>query len=153
MNCRVLRVVVISSKANSEYNFYNKAIATSNTEIIMNSVVIFFITDVDELLYGILTAINPDWVEGMSIKSATEDDEDDGGSSQDLTSEMEKLQKRLKLLEKQLARAGIITQSQDAGAWDERSDGSRKSGSQRYGRSRSPSHFKKHGHRRGRSLG
>lgn len=54
---------------------YNAAIATSNTEIIMNSVVILFITDVDELVYDILTVINPDWVETMSpeVKEESED--------------------------------------------------------------------------------
>ena len=31
----------------------------------MNSVVILFITDVDELFYDILCVINPDWVERM----------------------------------------------------------------------------------------
>mmetsp|Transcript_34074 Transcript_34074/g.62668 ORF Transcript_34074/g.62668 Transcript_34074/m.62668 type:complete len:397 (-) Transcript_34074:283-1473(-) len=44
---------------------YNVAIATSNTEIIVNSVVILFICDIDELLYDILVSANSDWVDSM----------------------------------------------------------------------------------------
>mmetsp|Transcript_32639 Transcript_32639/g.68463 ORF Transcript_32639/g.68463 Transcript_32639/m.68463 type:complete len:220 (-) Transcript_32639:46-705(-) len=44
---------------------YNEAIATSNTEVIVNSVVILFICDIDELLYAILVSVNSDWVEIM----------------------------------------------------------------------------------------
>ena len=47
---------------------YNKAIATSNTEIIMNSVVILFINGVDELIYDTLIVINSRWVGGMSCE-------------------------------------------------------------------------------------
>jgi len=47
---------------------YNNAIATSNTEMIVNSVVILFICDVDELTYDILVALNPGWVENMSYQ-------------------------------------------------------------------------------------
>lgn len=47
---------------------YNRAIATSNTEIIVNSVIILFICDLDEQIYGILLAISPSMVEGMSLK-------------------------------------------------------------------------------------
>lgn len=51
---------------------YNAAIASSNTEIIMNSVVIVFICDVDELFYDILLTINPDWVERSSFQAPKE---------------------------------------------------------------------------------
>merc|ERR1711966_199632 len=37
---------------------YNQAIATTNTEIIMNSVVILFIADLDELLFDIYMALD-----------------------------------------------------------------------------------------------
>ena len=43
-------------------------IATSNTEIIMNSVVILFINGVDELIYDTLIVINSRWVGGMSCE-------------------------------------------------------------------------------------
>ena len=42
---------------------YNEAIATSNTEIIANSVIILFITDLDELFYCVMMTINPRWTE------------------------------------------------------------------------------------------
>merc|ERR1711957_281746 len=51
---------------------YNTAIATSDTDIIMNSVVILFICDIDELFFDILLAINPDWVERSSYQSPEE---------------------------------------------------------------------------------
>ena len=44
------------------------AIATSNTEIIFNSVIILFIMDLDELLYGILRAASQKWVQKMSFR-------------------------------------------------------------------------------------
>jgi len=53
---------------------YNAAIATSDTEIIMNSVVILFICDIDECLYDILMVINPSWVEKLSGKQEEQDE-------------------------------------------------------------------------------
>mmetsp|Transcript_34458 Transcript_34458/g.60582 ORF Transcript_34458/g.60582 Transcript_34458/m.60582 type:complete len:182 (+) Transcript_34458:5970-6515(+) len=47
-------------------SLYNGVIATSNTEIILNSVVILFICDVDELIYDILIVINSGWVKRMT---------------------------------------------------------------------------------------
>ena len=41
---------------------YNKAIATSNTDIIVNAVIILFITDIDEFSFVIIEAINQKWV-------------------------------------------------------------------------------------------
>jgi len=40
---------------------YNKALATSNTGIIVNSVVILFIMDIDEKIFATLAAINEKW--------------------------------------------------------------------------------------------
>lgn len=51
---------------------YNKAIATSNTEIIANSVIIIFVTDIDELVYDILTVIDQRWVESLSHQQQDE---------------------------------------------------------------------------------
>ncbi|KAL7550718.1 hypothetical protein ACHAWF_013934 [Thalassiosira exigua] len=53
---------------------YNAAIATSNTEIIMNSVVILFICDIDELTYDILTALSPRFVQWISPEGADDDE-------------------------------------------------------------------------------
>lgn len=44
---------------------YNSAIATSNTEIIINSVIILFVCHLDELIYKILM-VCPLWVKSMS---------------------------------------------------------------------------------------
>ena len=40
---------------------YNAAIATSNSELISNAVIILFLTDLDKLVYDIVLTINPDW--------------------------------------------------------------------------------------------
>ncbi|KAL7554398.1 hypothetical protein ACHAWF_017845, partial [Thalassiosira exigua] len=67
---------------------YNGAIATSNTEIVMNSVVILFIDDMDEMLLEIMMVLNPRWVDMMSLDvpddsaagpSVDKTDEEDGG--------------------------------------------------------------------------
>ena len=44
----------------------------ANTEVIVNSVVILFVCDVDEKLYGVLRAISRQWVEKFSRMSALE---------------------------------------------------------------------------------
>ncbi len=45
---------------------------SANTEVIVNSVVILFVCDVDEKLYGVLRAISRQWVEKFSRMSALE---------------------------------------------------------------------------------
>lgn len=40
---------------------YNNAIATTNTDLIANAVIILFITDIDEMVLSILVSINPCW--------------------------------------------------------------------------------------------
>jgi len=56
---------------------YNRAIATSNTEVIMNAVVILFITDTDEQMYNILMAISSEWVASVSRGKTNGDKRDD----------------------------------------------------------------------------
>merc|ERR1712157_431844 len=41
---------------------YNEAIATSNSELISNAVIILFITDLDEMIFDIVVTINPNWI-------------------------------------------------------------------------------------------
>mmetsp|Transcript_33138 Transcript_33138/g.56286 ORF Transcript_33138/g.56286 Transcript_33138/m.56286 type:complete len:330 (-) Transcript_33138:179-1168(-) len=69
---------------------YIKAIATSNTEVIVNSVIILFVTDTDEQLYGIFVAINPRWVAAFArdIKGDKHDDID-GINMQELSKNFE----------------------------------------------------------------
>jgi len=45
---------------------YNKATATSNIELIVNSVIILFVITVDEYIYAILETMSPRGVKNMS---------------------------------------------------------------------------------------
>eukprot|EP00985_Skeletonema_marinoi_P021635 scaffold13377_cov117-Skeletonema_marinoi.AAC.6 len=58
---------------------YNKAIATSNTDIIVNSVIVLFVMDVDEWIFSTLEAINDNWT---SHSSASDDEMKDKIASQ-----------------------------------------------------------------------
>ena len=40
---------------------YNKALATKNTEIIVNSVIILFVMEIDEVIFSAVVAINENW--------------------------------------------------------------------------------------------
>ncbi len=40
---------------------YNNAIATSNTDIIVNSVIVLFVMEIDEYIFAALNAINDKW--------------------------------------------------------------------------------------------
>ena len=60
---------------------YNKAIATSNTDIIVNSVEILFIMDLDEWLFAGLEAWNENWTKHSSESE---------GASSDVDAEAEK---------------------------------------------------------------
>ena len=48
----------------------------ANTEIIANSVIILFICDLDELLYGIIVAVSPRWVKSMTNRAGGDSDSD-----------------------------------------------------------------------------
>mmetsp|Transcript_12867 Transcript_12867/g.18746 ORF Transcript_12867/g.18746 Transcript_12867/m.18746 type:complete len:312 (+) Transcript_12867:1-936(+) len=45
--------------------FYNRATALSNTEIILNSVILLFTTDIDEWVHRLLFYLHPKWLEKM----------------------------------------------------------------------------------------
>eukprot|EP00984_Skeletonema_dohrnii_P005545 scaffold1955_cov106-Skeletonema_dohrnii-CCMP3373.AAC.13 len=51
---------------------YNRAIATSNTDIIVNSVVVLFIMDLDEWIFFSLDAINEKWTEHAADADVSE---------------------------------------------------------------------------------
>ena len=53
---------------------FNSAIATSDTEVIVNSVIILFVDDVDELFYDILNVINSRLVKVMSHEGGVSED-------------------------------------------------------------------------------
>lgn len=55
---------------------YNKAIATSNTEIIVNSVIVLFVMDLDEWIFVTLKACNEKWTAHASDSEDTSSDVD-----------------------------------------------------------------------------
>mmetsp|Transcript_15750 Transcript_15750/g.26827 ORF Transcript_15750/g.26827 Transcript_15750/m.26827 type:complete len:387 (+) Transcript_15750:3-1163(+) len=50
---------------------YNKAIATSNTAIIANSVIVLFIMEIDEYIFSAVDAINDKWTEHAADKEVS----------------------------------------------------------------------------------
>jgi hypothetical protein len=61
---------------------YNKAIATSDTEIILNSVIALLATQLDGWIFAVLKAINSAWTENAEHK--------------EMERKMDKLKKKLK---------------------------------------------------------
>lgn len=65
---------------------YNRAIAMSSTELIVNAVILLFINDIDEQIYNAVRVINPKWVERMGNQadalSAELIETDDGESGE-----------------------------------------------------------------------
>lgn len=55
---------------------YNHAIATTNTEIIINSVAILFIMEIDECFFALLEGINVGWVDEVTQRDAEEEEND-----------------------------------------------------------------------------
>jgi hypothetical protein len=49
---------------------YNIAIARSNTDIVVNSVVILFIIDIDEQFYRVIFTVTPKWLEKLKEEQA-----------------------------------------------------------------------------------
>mmetsp|Transcript_33748 Transcript_33748/g.62023 ORF Transcript_33748/g.62023 Transcript_33748/m.62023 type:complete len:561 (+) Transcript_33748:658-2340(+) len=47
---------------------YNLAIARSNPDIIINSIIILFITDIDEKVYKLIRVINQGWVKKLEVQ-------------------------------------------------------------------------------------
>ena len=56
---------------------YNKAIATSNTDIIVNSVVVLFVMEVDEWIFAGLEAWNEKWTAHSSDSESSSDKKGD----------------------------------------------------------------------------
>jgi uncharacterized protein (UPF0332 family) len=79
----------------------------ANIEIIVNSVVILFVCEIDEKLYGVLRAISRQWVEKFSRMSELENrdasasniiESNDPGSNQVLQDKVEVLTKKYEML-------------------------------------------------------
>ena len=77
-------MIVASSFTMFASTVYNMAIATTNTELIANAVIILFITDIDEMTYALLTTINPRWADSEEI-------EEGGDASQEMKEELKSL--------------------------------------------------------------
>eukprot|EP00985_Skeletonema_marinoi_P001046 scaffold430_cov73-Skeletonema_marinoi.AAC.10 len=58
---------------------YNKAIATSNTDIIVNSVIILFVMELDEWIFSALEASNKKWTEHADDSESCSDPEAEKG--------------------------------------------------------------------------
>mmetsp|Transcript_6577 Transcript_6577/g.14322 ORF Transcript_6577/g.14322 Transcript_6577/m.14322 type:complete len:334 (+) Transcript_6577:748-1749(+) len=131
---------------------YNYATATSNPELVANSVIILFIADIDEKLYGILMAINPGWVKEISCEVGGSDEEE-SQTIRDLRREMKDFRESLRLLEQQV-RGGNATQPQAIGSSSRHSNVSSRSSSSSGGGSDwsgSPPRFRNTRRQRGRS--
>ena len=85
---------------------YNLAIARSNTDIVVNAVIILFIADIDEQFYMVFSAAFPGWMNNLKQEQENGDcsDENNNGRSQseydklasslvDMQSQIEQLQK------------------------------------------------------------
>ncbi|KAL3803685.1 hypothetical protein HJC23_003739 [Cyclotella cryptica] len=72
----------IESSFISDSYVYNYAIATSDPELIVNAVIILFISDIDEMIHDTLEALCPNWLHGLhrnlvNEASAPKNDEND----------------------------------------------------------------------------
>ena len=92
---------------------YNRAIATSNTDIIINSVAVLFVMEIDERVFSALEAGNEKWTSHAAETEDSSSDADTGNKS--LTPEMkeeiafqkeqiESQEKKLMLQEEQMKR-------------------------------------------------
>merc|ERR1712157_586219 len=50
---------------------YNVAVSKSNPDIIINSIIILFITEIDEKFYRLLSVFSPSWVKKLKAKQTT----------------------------------------------------------------------------------
>ena len=82
---------------------YNQAIATTNTEVIINAVVILFITDTDEYLYKILTLINQDWVKSLTISPGPVFSPEFRNEFHRIEGDYDELREKVRMLEERLS--------------------------------------------------
>ena len=113
----------------------------------MNSVIILFITDIDELFFGILDAINSGWVQGECHSGAT---------VQDLEAKIAALREEFEFSRRRGTPEGVATPPQDAGDGGAPSETQRNESPpprERSDQSRSPQRFRKRNWRlRGKTI-
>jgi hypothetical protein len=63
-------LVIITAFTAYSSAVYNIAIARSNTQIVVNSVIILFIIDIDEQFYRVIFTVTPKWLEKLKEEQA-----------------------------------------------------------------------------------
>ena len=125
-------MILIVSSLSTLYvsSIYNHAIATKNTELIENAVIVLFITDLDEMLHRVLMTINSSWVttKGAGDKEKSQDDRIDVLTSEntemkdklkEVQTKMEKLSRKIEeMQEHNLPKETLGGAAQDEGAKD-----------------------------------
>ena len=77
---------------------YNKAIATSNTDIIVNSVVVLFVMDLDEWIFAALKACNEKWT-----KHAADSEDSSSDTKAEKGGVVDEMQDKIALQDAQIA--------------------------------------------------
>merc|ERR1712032_708603 len=90
---------------------YNLAIAEKDTEVIYNAVIILFIMEIDESVFGVIDVINKRWIDKFK-KDKSDNDSDSVKSqaewlakTQELERKLDELQNKMQLLEQ---RCGLL---------------------------------------------
>jgi len=87
---------------------YNFAIATSDTELLINAVIILFIDSMDEYLFAILTSINNDWVQGIVKRCGRESLEDRlEAKIKNLGNDLTTMRKRMNRMQEKMEENGL----------------------------------------------
>jgi Leucine rich repeat len=89
LHCFISSAILLAISSLAAYTsfVYNRAIALSNTELIVNAVILLFVNDIDELMFNAIRVIFPSWVDDLvrqaDVRSSilTENVENDGGVS------------------------------------------------------------------------
>jgi hypothetical protein len=89
LHCFISSAILLTISSLAAYTsfVYNRAIALSSTELIVNAVILLFVNDIDELMFNAVRVIFPSWVDNIvrqaDVRSSilTENVENDGGVS------------------------------------------------------------------------
>eukprot|EP00985_Skeletonema_marinoi_P008780 scaffold4015_cov200-Skeletonema_marinoi.AAC.11 len=116
------KLIYHSSKVST---IYNKAIATSNTEIIVNSVVVLFVMDLDEWIFAALKACNEKWTEHAADAEDSSSEAEKGGAIDEMkdkivlqdaqiADQQKELMRQKEQIEQMARRSGELTELQEA---------------------------------------
>jgi septal ring factor EnvC (AmiA/AmiB activator) len=96
---------------------YNKAIATSDTDIIVNSVIVLFIMEIDEYIFSAVDAMNEKWTEHAADTKISEMEKEVARQRAQIASQQEKIDNQQKDL-KRLREAVEKIQESQASAFE-----------------------------------